>query len=204
MSMPPPSYRLKWTPQSWVRVGFIIALFIYGVIGAWHYEAFDFIHGVNLLIHEFGHMFFGLFGNETLYVMGGTLAQMIMPALFAGYFFRAKQYYSTAAVLFWVGQNFLDVAVYMRDARALQLPLVGVGGGGETIHDWNYLFDQWHVLVYDIRIADVVAGIGILVLLASLVLGLYFAAERVAIPPPDPGEERPKREIVCHDYLAPR
>ena len=59
------------------------------------------------------------------------------------------------------------------------------------------------MLPYDIQIANMVAGIGVHMLLASLVLGLYFSPERIAIPPPDRGEERPKREIVCTDYLAP-
>jgi hypothetical protein len=43
----------------------------------------------------------------------------------------------------------------MADARAQELPLVG---GGD--HDWATIFDRWHVLVYDTRIADVVNIIG--------------------------------------------
>src|SRR5262245_35015958 len=110
MSMPPPQYRITWTPLAWVRAGCVVALFAYGVVGTLQYEAFNFLHGVNLLIHEFGHMFFGIFGWETLTVLGGSLAQLIMPCLFTGYFFLARQYYSVAVLLFWVGQNFLDIA----------------------------------------------------------------------------------------------
>jgi len=36
--------------------------------------------------------------------------------------------------LWWVAQNLWNISVYVKDARAEELPLVG---GGE--HDWNYL-----------------------------------------------------------------
>jgi hypothetical protein len=49
----------------------------------------------------------------------------------------------------------LNIARYMADARALELPLVG---GGD--HDWNTIFTRWNVLSYDTEIAGVVRFIG--------------------------------------------
>jgi len=37
----------------------------------------NFIHGVNLVFHEFGHPFFGLFG-EVIGILGGTLGQLMI------------------------------------------------------------------------------------------------------------------------------
>lgn len=53
------------------------------------------------------------------------------------------------------GQNWLNVARYMADARAQLLPLVG---GGE--HDWNALFARWGLLPHDTAIAGSVSFLG--------------------------------------------
>jgi hypothetical protein len=103
----------------------------------WH-----FIDGVNLVIHEAGHVIFMPFG-EFISVAGGSLFQLIVPAVFAAYFFRRGQFYSAALVLFWLGQSMLNVAVYAGDALALELPLLG---GEDSIHDWNYMLDRLGML----------------------------------------------------------
>ncbi len=96
------------------------------------------IDGVNLLIHEAGHIIFSFLG-EFMMIAGGSLFQIIMPALFAGYFAYQQNYYSAALVLFWVGESILNVSVYAGDSLALQLPLLG---GPDTVHDWNYLLSS--------------------------------------------------------------
>ncbi len=182
----------RW--KSWAKVALIVATTIYGVVCALDYEKSYFIHGVDLLIHESGHMIFGIFGNQTLMIMGGTLLQLIMPLLFVGYFFFRKEWYSTAVTGWWFGQNFFDVAVYIRDARALALPLVGIGTD-DPIHDWNYLLFHWHVLARDQQIANLFAGIGWIIFFVVFIVGCYFAFphDEEEIPPPP----------VLHDYDKP-
>jgi hypothetical protein len=58
--------------------------------------------------------------------------------------------------------------VYAADARAQELPLVG---GGE--HDWAYLLGRLHWLQYDQRVAKVIWNVGIIVYVASIVMGLF-------------------------------
>ena len=48
------------------------------------------IDGVNLLIHEAGHIVFRPFG-EFMMIAGGSLFQVIMPLLFVGYFAYQRQ-----------------------------------------------------------------------------------------------------------------
>jgi hypothetical protein len=55
----------------------------------------------------------------------------------------------------WLFENFLNIARYMADSRALELPLVG---GGD--HDWNEIFFRWKVLHYDVEIGNVTRWIG--------------------------------------------
>jgi len=132
------------------------------------------IDGVNLVIHEAGHLVFSPFG-EFIMIAGGSLFQVIMPALFVVYFWYHAKYYSAALVLFWVGQSILNVSVYAGDAVALQLPLLG---GQDSIHDWNYLLDSLGCL----RSTGTVAGA--IRLLGTIVIGLAAAGSvKFARPP---------------------
>ncbi|MGI9164836.1 MAG: hypothetical protein ACR2G5_00345 [Pyrinomonadaceae bacterium] len=76
------------------------------------------IDGVNLLIHEAGHFVFRPFG-EFMMIAGGSLFQVIMPALFVAYFLYLTKFYSAALVLFWVGESILNVSVYAGDSVKL-------------------------------------------------------------------------------------
>jgi hypothetical protein len=108
----------------------------------------------NLLFHEAGHPFVGLFSNR-LETYGGTLGQLTFPVVLAVSFWRKHQPLAFAASVIWFFENWLNIARYMADARALQLPLLG---GGD--HDWNTIFTRWHCLQYDLNIAATVRFIG--------------------------------------------
>jgi len=108
----------------------------------------------NLLFHEAGHPFVGLF-NHRLEAYGGTLGQLTFPVILAVSFWRKQQALAFAVSVIWFFENWLNIARYMADVRALQLPLVG---GGD--HDWNTIFSRWHVLQCDTDIAGVVRFIG--------------------------------------------
>jgi hypothetical protein len=108
----------------------------------------------NLLFHEAGHPFIGLFSNR-LETYGGTMGQLTFPVALAISFWRKGQALSFAASVIWFFENWLNIARYMADARALELPLLG---GGD--HDWNTIFTRWNVLQYDLDIAGTVKCIG--------------------------------------------
>ena len=101
----------------------------------------SFLDLVDLPIHETGHLVFRPFG-EFMSIAGGSLFQVILPAVFVGYFIWQRKYYSAAIVLFWVGQSILNVCVYAADAVVMQLVLTsGFTGTEGSFHDWNYLAD---------------------------------------------------------------
>ena len=56
-------------------------------------------------------------------IAGGSLFQVMFPAVFVGYFIWYEKYYSAAIVLFWVGQSIINVWVYAADAVVMQLVL---------------------------------------------------------------------------------
>ncbi len=69
-----------------------------------------------------------------------------------------------------VAQNLWKVAVYVQDARAEELPLVG---GGE--HDWNYLLGRLGLLNQDRLIGDGIRLLGVLVYVWSCAMGWTYA-----------------------------
>lgn len=108
----------------------------------------------NLVIHEFGHPFFGIFGETPMW-WGGTLMQLIVPAVIAFAFWWQRSALSLAFAGVWFFENFLNIGRYIADARAMELPLVG---GGE--HDWNTILADLGRLQQDQQIASVVNLIG--------------------------------------------
>jgi hypothetical protein len=129
------------------------------------------IDGVNLLIHEAGHLIFRLFG-EFMMIAGGSLFQVIMPALFVGYFCYQRKFYSASLVLFWVGESILNVSVYAGDAATLQLPLLG---GEGTLHDWNYLLTNLNLLSATTQVAGVIRLLGTIVIALAAAGSFWFA-----------------------------
>jgi hypothetical protein len=122
----------------------------------------------NLLFHEAGHPIVGIFSSR-LETYGGTMGQLTFPVVLAVSFWRKGQVLAFAAAVIWFFENWLNIARYMADARALQLPLVG---GGD--HDWNTIFTRWNVLQYDLDIAGMVRFIG----WAGMVLAVLWVAWR--------------------------
>lgn len=97
---------------------------------------YSFLDFVNLAFHEAGHVFTAPFGRFVSF-SGGTLFQVLIPALCALHFYRRESFFGYQLCVFWTGQNLLNVSIYIKDAIRQELPLVG---GGE--HDWTYLLEQ--------------------------------------------------------------
>ncbi len=81
-----------------------------------------------------------------------------------------------SVVLFWLGQNFINVSRYVKDAQAMNLPLVSIGGG-DSIHDWNYILLKMNLLRHDRAIGNTLLGSGLLIMLLSVLLGFYYSVD---------------------------
>lgn len=147
------------------------ALFVYGAYDLSHPGRGTFVDAVDLPIHETGHLVFMVFG-DFIHVAGGTLFQLIMPALFVVYFWRRNDRHAASVALWWVAQNCGNIAVYAADARAQELPLVG---GGE--HDWAYMLGTLGLLPKDQLIARGIRTIGWLLLFGATAWGLVAAKQ---------------------------
>jgi len=152
-----------------LRGAFLALIAVYAVARVRNDEYWDLLDDLNLAVHEAGHLVFSAFG-ETMTVLGGSLFQVIVPAVFVGYFARTRQRYAAAVTVSWVGVNLLNVARYIADARAQELPLLG---GEDSIHDWWYLLINWDLLRSDLIIARWVHFAGVVAFLSSLIGGAF-------------------------------
>ena len=144
------------------------------------------LDSLDLAIHETGHLVFG-FDGEVLTLLGGTLFQLIVPAAFAVALWRQGDRHGATVPLWWLGQNCWNISVYVKDAQAQELPLVG---GGED--DWAFLLDHWGWLERDQVLGRAVFLVGVVLYLAALVAGwaLLYPRGRSANEE-DPGSGSP-------------
>jgi hypothetical protein len=135
----------------------------------------SFLDNVDLPIHEAGHLLFRPLG-EFMSVAGGSLFQIIFPAVFVGYFVWHHKYYSAAIVLFWVGQSILNVWVYAADAVSMQLVLTsGLTGSEGSFHDWNYMLTRTGLIGSTKAVAGLIRLGGTLIILAAAGASFFYA-----------------------------
>ncbi len=126
-----------------------------------------FLHFINLPIHETGHIIFTPFGRF-MHFLGGTLFQITLPLIIMmAFLIQKKDAFAASIMLWWSGQNFLDIAPYINDARTRSLPLVG---GGQ--HDWAYLLGQIHALAQDHSLAQLSFDLGSIIMFIAITWGL--------------------------------
>lgn len=135
----------------------------------------SFLDLVDLPIHETGHLIFRLFG-EFMMIAGGSLFQVIVPAVFVGYFIWYEKYYSASIVLFWVGQSIINVWVYAADAVVMQLLLTSNMTGAEGgFHDWNYLLTHTGLIGSTKTVASIIRLAGTLVIVSAGIFSIYYS-----------------------------
>lgn len=152
-----------------VRIAAVLAFAAW----VWHYmrNMEPLLHGSLLIFHEAGHVLFMPFGEFTM-VLGGSLFQLMVPAFFVAYFARRRDWYATAFAALYLAASFAGVAVYIADARAGELPLLG---GERSNHDWTFLLIEMGRLDQDTTIGWYVMRVGGLIFWTGLVAGAWFA-----------------------------
>ncbi len=147
----------RWTPSL-----FVAAAGFYFVANAGQYTLID---NFDLIIHEAGHAIFRLFG-ETICVLGGTLMQIIVPALLI--VFSASNYFQKRLQLSLVllGQNLINISVYVGDAQTQKLHLLGPPG---VIHDWHFLLNKYNMLDMDGELSTIFIICALIVFAAGII-----------------------------------
>jgi hypothetical protein len=174
-------------------VGRALALLVMAVLG-WKLAArgltlessglLAFIRLVDLVFHEAGHVIFGFFGSF-IAALGGSLNQVLIPAVCAVHFLRHKQLTSASWAVFWMGENIIGVAIYVADGRDMKLPLLAEG----LTHDWNYLLSELSLRDAAEPLGRLVFAAGVLTLLAAMALLAWDLARVWNAPAGEPALE---------------
>ncbi len=169
---------MKPSPRLLLRLLAVPCIAAYGLSRLRAPDYWDLLDDLNLAIHEAGHLVFQPFGEQGM-TLGGSLFQVLVPAVFVAYFLRRGQRFAAAVVMAWVGANLFNVATYIGDARAQELPLLG---GENAVHDWWFLLTEWDLLPRDLTIARDVRAAGVLAWLLSVGGAFAFARESIDAP----------------------
>jgi hypothetical protein len=134
------------------------------------------LHLPNLVFHEAGHVLLGFFGRFIM-VLGGSLFQFALPLILAAAFLRQRDPFGAVVCTWWAGQNLVDLAPYIADARALQLVLLGGKTGAEVEgHDWEYLLTTLRWQRFDRTLGLTAHRLGLLIMTGALVWGAVHLA----------------------------
>ena len=145
---------------AWVGVGHLRDPFYSSLFG-----------GITLGIHELGHLLLSWAG-QFLSVAGGSLAQVAAPAAAAWLLYRQRDYFGVAVAGAWESFSLWNLATYVGDARAMELPLVGFVP--DPIHDWNWLLSKMGILTWDRGLAALTRLVAFSLWAASLLLGAWL------------------------------
>lgn len=138
-----------------------------------NYSGISFMHLINLPFHEAGHILFRVFG-QFMMTLGGSLTQWLVPLIcLLTFLVKTKDPFAASISLWWLGENFIDLAPYINDARALKLMLLGgvTGQDVEDYHDWEFILRKLSLLEYDHLMAETAHVIGALLMICAFVWG---------------------------------
>ena len=147
----------------------------------------DFLHSINLLVHEAGHVVFRIFGNDVITSMGGSLFQCMVPLIFFfALWIKPRDLFGAAVALWWSFENMMDVVPYVADALPMKLLLINGVTGAETPyggHDWNFILCELGYIVYYEEIAHALSviariGIALCIMWAAWSLLYYWFVQR--------------------------
>ncbi|MBA3554323.1 MAG: hypothetical protein H0W29_06155 [Gemmatimonadales bacterium] len=158
-------------PERRWRMLLTVALAVYGWRCLRAPAEYRWLDSLDLAIHETGHLVFAP-GGEFLGLLGGTLLQLTVPAALGVALWRRGDRHGATMPLWWLGQNCWNISVYVRDARAQELPLVG---GGE--HDWALLLGQLGWLDRDQALGGAVFLTGVVLYGVAIVAGWSFLGD---------------------------
>jgi hypothetical protein len=123
--------------------------------------------------HEIGHLICLPFG-QFLYIAGGSIWQVLVWVLLGVYALLVRRQISVT-LSFWAvaGHSLVNLAQYIGDARARQLPLLF--GQSAEHHDWYNLLNRLGLLNADQTLAALATLSGIIIVVGVVAAGILSA-----------------------------
>jgi hypothetical protein len=144
-------------PRAWEAVALVAfaALLAWSHLGRGMLAAI--LSGADLVFHEAGHPILGLLGSRFLAFLGGTIAQLALPAAAAAAFALRRRTAAFAVALVWLGFNLVEIGAYAADAMDRALPLLAPD---DDAHDWWNMLGMLGVREHCRAIGGTLAGAG--------------------------------------------
>ena len=153
-------------PQAWWWIVSAAVVVLIGVLSVRSGARVPFLWGVDLGIHEFGHLV-TFWAPWPVTAVAGSVFQVAFPLGLAAYFlFARNEPWAAAPLLAWAGASSRNVAVYIADAPFQRLELLG---GPGVKHDWATLL-AGPGLRFTAPLAGAVEFVGWLLIVAGLLL----------------------------------
>ena len=149
--------------------------FVFSSVGS-NYSGESFLHLVNLPFHEAGHILFRVFG-QFMATLGGSLTQLLVPLIcLSAFLFKTRDTFGASVSLWWLGENLIDLAPYINDARDLNLVLLGgvTGKDVDDFHDWEFILRKLGWLEYDHALAKISHMTGTLLMTCAVCWGGFL------------------------------
>jgi len=176
--------QLLYIPENFSKPRFYLNTVIYLIFFLWgwsfiladHYSAElnnSYMHNINLVFHEAGHVIFRLFGYF-MTILGGSLMQLLMPLIIIfSLLIKNRDTFGASIGLWWLAQSMMDLVAYIDDAQRQEMWLLGGVQGKDMpgIHDWSNILSQLGLLHNAHAIAVTVSWFSILLMLLAFVWG---------------------------------
>ena len=132
----------------------------------------SFMHLINLVFHEAGHVIFRLLG-QFMAILGGSLLQLLVPVIFMVAFLKKQDPFAASIMLWWLAQSMMDLVAYIDDAQRQEMWLLGGVQGKDMpgIHDWNNILGQLGMLDYAHGLAVITSWTAIILMLLAFYWG---------------------------------
>lgn len=159
--------------RMWIPRAILLAYLVYADFRLFRDpESFTMFSGTTLAFHEMGHLLFSFMGHFIGSLMGSGM-QVLIPILVIVLFYKQQgDFFGVAVGGFWLSFSLFELARYVGDARAMDLPLVGFSDDPE--HDWHYLLGTLHMLPLDTTFAFLIRVIAFATGAASLAFAVWL------------------------------
>ncbi|MEO8190492.1 MAG: hypothetical protein ABI682_09120 [Acidobacteriota bacterium] len=134
----------------------------------------DLFGGITLGIHELGHLILGWAGRW-LSIAGGSVAQVAAPIAAGWILARQRDWFGITVAAAWLASSLFGLAAYIGDARAMEIPLVGLVP--DPVHDWNWMLSRLGILGWDHGLSALTRAASYAVWTSAVVSGAWLCRE---------------------------
>jgi hypothetical protein len=157
--------------RSWVWRAPLVAYLGWAGVGHLRDPLFSSLFGgITLGIHELGHVLFS-FAGRFFGIAGGSLLQIVAPAVAGWLLWRQRDYFGVAVTGAWEAFSLWNLATYIGDARARELPL----------DDWNWLLSTMGILGWDRGLATLTRFVAFAIWVAAMTLESWLCWKMAAV-----------------------